>query len=229
MTLVIPGQSDVIFDSFLVDYILKIVNSNDAYEMKLLRRIPTNGEPFLEQSQFWDIMLRRDFDGLSQCNEEMAVVSKYLFRRQSYLKSLLYSNIDYIVYPTNPDLTMLVEDMPAHKDIEEDKIIEINNANNVEVGLIDNVYIATNGTMPYIRNVTEDTSYVLTHDFYTNNSNMSLLEILTKDYLKRQTLDLDKLVSLTDKYRSWGRLEQFYYGPILMTLIKTADREVYTS
>lgn len=69
--------------------------------------------------------------------------------------------------------------------------------------------------------------YVFSKAFYENDgANMSLLEILVRDYVKRQTLDIRKLKALTDDYMNWPSVEQFYYGAVLVLLCKEASRSI---
>lgn len=229
MTLVIPGQEYPIYDSYVVNYLFKIIDSFDAEEIKLIKQIPTDQDIFLNQPQFWEIMLRRDYDGLKQANQKMAQVSKYLFNCNSYLRGLIYSNIEYLIYPRNPELSTLIDEYPVAKQLEDiDLVLEVVTANGSLADMIDNTFVDVNASYPYINMVNTDDFYVLSSEFYTSGSSLSLLEILTKDYLKRQTIDLTKLLSLVEKFKSWGRLEQYYYGPILMTLIKEANRSTYS-
>lgn len=471
MTLVIPGQSVGIYDCFLVNYILKIVDSFDAPEIRNTRQITVDKEYYLQQSQFWELMLNRDYGGLRDCNKIMTLMPKNKFNNNAYLHGFGLSYLDYIVYPDITDTSAIVNDTPEPKqsysslsidgkllaisdvcgvldqttitqsainniingnlsvidklnalqllinttsikviipsklssltaifslqindndklanissllstletdnrllaissilsileatlsevpviklraidsinfilkssDLSTDsdrklldiknilltidnnssvsskligikaiietlvpstitidsqliditntansnttdvnklttmlttindipktlstntKLIAINGILNIlgattssspsnindnsfqtilEANTTDNkllnltYYTYTDGsnTYPLIKTVTEDKCYVLSTEFYTNESGLSLLEILTKDYLKLQTIDLDKLTELCARYRDWGKLEQFYYGPILLTLIKETDRSRY--
>jgi hypothetical protein len=228
MTIVVPGQDYAIYDSYLVNYLLKIVDSFDAYEIRSVRQITTDNDPFMAQPQFWDMMLNKDYEGTKHCNQCMALVLKELFNTSAFLHGLAFSNIEYVVYPNNPDTTLLVKDNPKVKLLSIAELTEVNNVDGTIADLINDQYIEVNSTYPLIHKVNYDDYYVLSKEFYDGTSSQSLLEILTKDYLKSQTIDLNKLLVLCSKYKSWGRLEQYYYGPILLTLIKEADRGVYT-
>jgi hypothetical protein len=173
-------------------------------------------------------MLEKDFDGLNYCNEETAMVTKTLFNNSTYIHGLAFSNIDYVVYPASPDLTTRINDKPDTLTLAFEEIVEVTNVHGTLADLIDDQYITVNGTFPLIKIVTIDNSYVLSHEFYTNAGNLSILEMLTRDYLNMVTIDLDMLLALCSKCKTWGRLEQFYYIPILLTLIKEADRGTYS-
>lgn len=227
-TLVLPGQQYGIYDSFLVDYLFKIIDVFDAYEMRLIKQIAVDKDPFIAQPQFWQMLLNRDPQMLSYCNREMSLANKRVFNSNAFIHGIYFSNIDYIVYPTSPDLTTRIADHPEAKTISLEELQEVTNVHGTLADLINNQYVGPTATFPLIHLVTADTSYVLSNAFYDNTSGKSVLEILTKDYLNQQSIDLPMLTALAQAYRNLGRLEQFYYGPIIMTLIKEVNRSTYS-
>lgn len=228
MTLVLPGQNFGIYDSFLVDYLLKIVDSFDAEEIRLMKQLPTDFEVFLSQPQLWKAMYERDYDSLAHSNQHMGLVDKSHFNTSSWIRGMAYTNVDYVVYPISPDESSLVKEDPLVKTLSIEETIETKNVSGVLASMITLQYVEPAKTYQQIFPVLVDDYYVLSTNFYLNTVNQSLIEILTKDYLKRQSIDLKKLYALIGTYKTWSRLEQFYYTPILITLIKEADRSTYT-
>lgn len=228
MTLVLPGQDNGVYDSFLVNYLLKIVDNFDAPEIINIKQLPTDHELYLNQPQFWQAMLERDYSLLTMCNKEMGLVSKRLFNADTFIRGLALTNIEYIVYPNNPDTSILVKSNPLAKLLNISEIIETKSVNGTLASFINDQYVEDTRTYQVINPVLQDKFYVLSQNFYEGLINQSLLEILVKDYLKNQALNLNKLILVCSKFKTWGRLEQFYYGPILLTLIKEADRATYT-
>lgn len=228
MTVVLPGQTHGIYDPFLTRTLLKIVNTEDAPEIRLMKQIPTDNDPFLSQPQFWELMETKDYDGVSMCNQKMGIVSKYLFNRNTWLQGLFFSNIDYVVYPDTPDVSVLVAQNPDAKLLSSEEIIETANVQGSLADMLSFTYVLNNTTIPVYTRILEDDYYVMGRAFYEDTDQKSLIEILVKDYLKQQTLSLEKLYKVVETFRRLSRLEQFYYGPILMILIKEADRASYT-
>jgi hypothetical protein len=227
MTMVVPGQEYGIYDSFLVEYLFKTIDLFFIPEAKFIKQIPTDNETYLSQPQFWKAMIQRDYSVLSYCNQEMALVSKVLFNGNSKLHGLAYSNVDLIVYPSSPDLTLKMSRSPGAKLTSFLEIEEVTNRGGTLADLIDDCYITPNSTIRLIKTVNHDSYYVLSEAFYKDTTNKSVLEILVTDYLNARTLDIDKLLALSIKCKTWGRLEQFYYIPLLLTLIQEADRASY--
>jgi hypothetical protein len=72
--------------------------------------------------------------------------------------------------------------------------------------------------------VLSDASYVLSSNFYNSTATMSLLEVLTWDYINGKSISPTVLVQLISNYAAWGGLERFYYLPIVLILIRSVVR-----
>lgn len=226
-TLVIPGQSAHVYDPYLVSYILKIVDTNEALEIRKITDIASAGDIYLEQPQFWQSLLERDISVLSRCNEKMGLLASVLLVSNPLIRGYRYSKMSYLVYPTNPDTSFNLPDI-QYTDIRPmTDLSETAGQNAGLAGYLTNLYTDVNKTIPYIRRVLEDDYYVFGQAFYKSSADQTILEALTSDYLKNNAMDRKRLTAITSNYHTWGRLEQYYYLPVLMTLLKTANNEVY--
>lgn len=228
-TIVIPGQEKVIFDSNLAAYLMKFVTGDEAPEVRKVKLVPNDNDTYLTQPEFWKLLFDRDYDGLTRCNDEMSLVSKYMFNNNTYLSGFRYSNIDYLVYPDEADISLDIQNCPGpRKLVTLEEVIDTTSFKGQEYTDVDNLY--TDGVKTYniIHEVLVDHKYVLSEAFYKGTEDQSLLEILTKDYMKHQFVDLKKLYACCNTFKKWKRLEQFYYGPILITLLLDAYRAQYT-
>lgn len=226
-TLIVPGQEFAYYDPFVVNFLSQITASGDTEELRKYKVIATDKEKYIAQPQLFSLMLYKDYAGVKFCNQQMGLVSKNAFVRNSYAKGLAYSNIDYVVYPQIPDLSLDWELHARNRVLSNQQLTTVSAVNGVAFDTT-KTYAANNKTYKLIHEVILDNKYVLSSHFYDETSEASVLEILVKDYLKGNTLDLDMLYAVTDTYRQWGRLEQFYYGPLLMAVIKEADRAQYS-
>ena len=228
MTLVLPGQDYAIYDSFLVNYLMKLIESNDAPEIRYMKTITNDNDPYMSQPQFWSIMLDRDYKGLTYCNRKMKLVTKYMFSLNSFVHGLAFSNVDYIVYPEEQDMSAIVHHEPKARLTALEEILSTENSLGNVTDVLGKLYSDVSTTYPVINSTIVDDFYVLSENFYSNATDQTLLESLTTNYLKFETIDLTKLSELCNDYRTWGKLEQFYYGPVLLTLIKEANRDSYS-
>lgn len=249
-TLVIPAQGTGVYDSFLVDFILKIVDTLDAYEIRFIRNYATDAEQFLAQDQFWTAMYNRDISILSHSNNYMGLVQTKFFNYNSMFKGFRFSRLSYVVYPVNADFSIInptqldyVGDpllldygvfqdnvftaAPLFKPESMQSVIEAKTQGGMLSDLITNTTVSGNSTVPIINSVTANSTYLLSPAFYKQSSGQTLLESLVSAYINRKQINITDLLTCIKPYRSWGRVEQFYYLPMLITIIKTAIREAY--
>ena len=226
-TIVLPGQESVIYDSMLVSYLSSIITTEDDSHMLNMRVLPTNNEPYLNQPNIWSAFRNRDYSEISYVNKEMGLVNKKVFDKNTFIKSIAFYNIDYLIYPKVTDNTALtLKDKEPHLLLDDD-IIQTVSYDKKLLNLISNTYIHDTVSYNIIKDVSI-TPYVLSLDFYNNTENKSLFEICVKDYLERKTVNLKQLSVLIHNFKKWPRLEQFYYGPMLLSIIKSTNRELYT-
>jgi hypothetical protein len=69
--------------------------------------------------------------------------------------------------------------------------------------------------------VTVDDYYVLSENFYNATESQSTLEVAVTAYINNNQIDTDQLYNTAKTFHTWGSLEQFYYVPIVMTLIRS--------
>lgn len=219
-TLVIPGQNSRIYDHFLTKYILSIVDTFSANEVKNTRLLAVDELIGFEQDQFWSAMKNRDYDAIKYCNKEMGVVSIMVFANNPRANSPKYSNLDYLIYPTSLDTS--TETTPSVNSLVvafDTGLVEATNRGGTLADLVSGQFVTDARAYPIIKTVMCDEYYVLSKDFYNGNTNLSLLEELVVCYLKRESIDINKLNTLVTNSGDWGQLEVYYYYPILITLI----------
>jgi hypothetical protein len=226
-TLMLPGQNVSIYDAFLVDYILRIVDTFDAPEIRSVKNLGTQGEPFLQQNQFWAAMHRRDHSLLPYCNRRMGLVYTKSFEQNPLLHGIRYTKIKYIVYPIEGDQSLFSDAAPTMKPIAIESVVEAKSAASSIAGVLSNSFTQQNRSVPYIKPVLESDNYVLSASFYDGKTDQSLMEALVTQYMKGNAINVAELTALTNQYQKWGRLEQFYYIPILLTLIKATSNGLY--
>lgn len=227
-TLIVPGQDIAIYDSFLVNYILRIVDTFDAPEIRQVKNLSNEQESYLTQNQFWTALFERDLGILKTCNREMGLVSIKSFGYDPAYHGLRYTKLDYVIYPVITDQSVFSgHSKPIVKVESMETLVRAPAQTGSLSALIHDNYIAQNQSIPFIHPMLTDKAYVLSNVFYEEQIGQSIIESLTLDYIKGNALNIDRLVQLTSHHIHWGRLEQFYYIPILLTLIKSAIKGLY--
>lgn len=226
-TLILPGQEVKVYDSYIVNYLLKILETTSAPEFKFVKALNTERERYLNQPTIWNILLERDLADLDYVNPIHGLISVSAFSRDGTLNSIRYSRINYILYPILPDTTNQSEPIIRIREANETGLIGSKSDTGMLFNLIEDRYIDQNRSYDLIKPVLADEYYVLSSEFYNHRTELSLLEMLVLDYLKYNALDPLKIMALVNNYRRWGRLEQFYYIPILLTLMKATNNRLY--
>ena len=226
-TLVLPGQPELVYDPFLMEYLFSNIDTFDAPEIRRVKRYQTDGDVFMEQPHFWSMLQKRRYDLLEECNVKMGYAVTGEFDHNSYIRGAYHGVVEKLIYPRDMDKSYLSGYATFPKTVYEYIPTPTVNYKGSQVSPMENQHTLLNGLVSIYPTVTFTNSYVLTPDFYTNAAGMSILEIMVKDYLKCQTLSLEYLKLLVGLYPKLARMEQFYYGPILLVLIKEVIRSAY--
>lgn len=226
--LVIPGQTSHILDISLIEFLLSIVEVSDHPVILKHRRFYNDNDPFMEQNNLWNMLLRRDARMLSEINQKYHYIAVSSFNRNSWIKGLAYSSVKYVAYPKNPDLSIRTQlDALVKAGMTIELSPTVNRSGIPSSGVIQS-YPTPTGNMVKIFPVLVDDYYVLSQNFYTSVSGLSLLEKLVLQFIRHEAIDPQELSALLSDFRSWARLEQFYYLPICLMMVKQCRLELYS-
>jgi hypothetical protein len=215
-TIIIPKQIKTIYDPFLVNFLLKITETSDAKEIATISQLNMEQLKRLTEPQLWSLLLNSNNLSatlLSGCNSSMGILQNSFFSTNPVMSSFRFSRFYGMVYPTRR-----VPEDPFEKSfpippVLFNSIIEERGTNPISTVLIKPVLI--------------DNFYVLSEAFYTKTPPLSLLETLVLNHLQNKAIPTADVKKLCDDYLNWGLLEQFYYLPILMLLIKVTVSGLY--
>lgn len=221
--LVVPDD-DYLYDSRAAAFVLATIDPDIAPESIYIHRVSHDRDPYLTLSSIWTMILQRNLDMLPVVVPKVAKVFRSFFAQNSFLTTTNCWNVEQYVYPdiqisneiygrlsASANLAGMIGPYVGVPDIEPGPSIEY-----------------AGKTIPLIYEANKDGFYVFSESFYEQNTEtMSLLEILTTNYLKSETLHLGHLATLVSSWKSWGRVEKFYFTPILLVLLKDAVAGYY--
>lgn len=229
-TLILPGQDYPIYDHFVAKAITALFEVSRHPDLMQMRVLNVDDSDVLKCFTLWDMLIRRDADLLPFVNKRVGLVNARSFTERPQLEGIRYTGINYVVYPTDPDVcvdyevrkpqvpassTEHVKPVPARKGA-----LEYLMGKKVLSGLPYN-------KAPLIKDVTVDDYYIFSQAFYEEqDGGLSQLEALVRDYLNDKAIDRSTLVLLTETYQAYGGLERFYYLPIILLLIKASIRSL---
>lgn len=220
-TLLVPGQTLLTYDNFVVKAIKGFMNNKENPTLRVLKKytieLPGRQEPLT----LWDALLRHSSDILPICSERLAIVPSSVFNTIPQYEGVYYSNIKSVVYPVdynNSDLnsTFFKVGAVSSRDI-------THQFKETDLGSLDTPTQTVLGidALPNIWPVTKDDYYIFSAAFYTSNGvEMSKLETIVYESLEGKPVNQRILFELCADLDKWGELEQFYYTPILLILIK---------
>lgn len=227
-TLTLPAQTDRVYDKFLTDFVTRTFGYFEFPQMLHIKQLPDTGELYLSQPQFWSAVLEADPDQIRFGNQRMNTVSTKSFFLNSYIKTMYSARMDRIVYPVQPDESIHTVDHEEVKTSLRGTPIATESAPNAAFAAIPRWESAT-GAIDAYPLISVDDYYVMTEAFYKEDrAAMTLIEIMTWDYLERKTIDAKQLSFMINIYSRMPRLEQFYFGPLLLCLMRFADQQAYS-
>lgn len=221
--LVVPDD-DYLYDSRLSTFLLAIADSDLAPESIYVHRVSHDRDPYLTLPSIWTMLAQRNIDMMPVIVPKVMKVFRSFFAQNSFLTTTNCWNVDQYVYPDIVAANLIYSRLTAAGNLAgtigpfigeplPDPVASITYAGK---------------TIPVIHEANKNGFYVLSESFYEQDmENMSLLEILTKNYLMAQTLHLGHLTVLVDSWKTWRPIEKFYYTPILLVLLKDAVAGYY--
>jgi hypothetical protein len=225
-TLILPGQPNAVYDHFLVDFVLSQFSARESNEILYLRKLNVDDDSIMKNDSLWTALKNKDISYLNTCFKQVGLVNTQSFTSDPINEGIRYTGITNVVYPIDPILSVDDTINNSIKTLSSDVIIEATASLgqlNTMVRSI-NLRALGNSSVVSIYDVTVDPYYVLSANFYNATDTQSVLEGIVTSYLKGEALNSAQLLTTAKLYTSWGLLEQFYYLPILMTLIRSVLR-----
>lgn len=238
-TVLVPGQSYSTYDPSVVKAILTLYNVRDNPPLRGIRELNCAGIPHLEIATFWDALLHIDADGLLRCFKTAQLLPVADFNRLPFLEGVRFSGIRQVVGATDAYVGV-DSDYRVARLITGSNLEPLDDADALDIAAAYAVALATavidtplppNSVyglvnVPAIHPVTVDNHYVLSAAFYNQTAGQSKLEHLVRDYFDNSSVNVTALTALVQSSRAWGRLERYYYTPILLAMLKLAQRSI---
>lgn len=239
-TYLVPGQVGPTYDPYVTRLIFTLYNLDEHKSLIRAKLLNVDGVPHVNQKSIFDALMDRDNLLIEDVMRNANLLWTGFFNEHTLLKSIRYSGIHYVVGATNitnsvdVDYTIpfLVEGTP-YKQLND---FNVNLASTIYNNVIDDftypgeeplppssTYL--DDEVPLLHSVLSTSTYIFSPDFYDNTPDgYSKIELLVKEYLNTGVVNRTVLYAICSSYREWGRMEKFYYIPVLLLLIKVAKR-----
>jgi hypothetical protein len=222
-TLVVPSQLKPTYDHYLTRYVLSMFNTQEAHELAYMRLLNMDEDRISRCDSLWDALKHKDVGLLNTAFTKVGLVSVLSYKREPTFNGIRYSGMGAAVYPKDPYLTVDHTYVNNVKTVESAGLSPSSDgaqASNVFVRAV-NLKLLDSEIGDDLYPVTVDDYYVLSQNFYDNNDQQSSLESAVNAYINNSQVDIDQLYNTAKNFHKWGSLEQFYYLPIVMTLIRS--------
>lgn len=300
-TLILPNQESTVYDPFLLKAVTDMFDTDEHPLLKRIQYYNIEGDEALKQNTIWTALLNVDRSYLLNAVKEMWGISTEYWSKYPLLKTIRFSGINYIIYPTQPlstvnnqyvigpeitgypvtdidrtdvngDFIPWVDPIPTppplvmgNWDASLGTFPTVGSGLTGQVMMHDTWLITAGGTcdglvleaddfvkalvdnpgqtgtnwtihdintplvpeIPLIRPTTLDQYYVFSNAFYTEaETGQSVLEVQTNNMLNNRAVVMSELYRLCEDQKNWGLLDQFYYTPVLMVLLKYNLRKI---
>lgn len=237
-TILVPGQLVTTYDPFVVKFLMKIYNIREHRLLAKIRLLNCDGLLETECDSFWDSILFMEEDRIYNAFKPYGLIPVTAFSKLPFFEGVRFSGVRQVVGAKQlnpsvdkdyiPTTQMTVASLRDLNDMQ----IEITSVtfNNVLNGLpfpnddFGDSSVFFSPEVSSIHPVVLDDYYVLTQNFYDKTINRSKFELMVQDFIEHQQVNLNVLLSFCESCKQWGRLEKFYYTPILLAMLKTMQR-----
>lgn len=226
-TLLVPNQPQPTYDPFVVKFIASFISSTQHPLLRYMKKyavdLPDRNRPWT----IWDAVLTLSDSVLPMVEELNGIAHSRLFGELPQFEGVHYSNIEWVVYPHNPKEPLC----PTHR-LSAGELPAADIRHQFDTSRLsalgdftrDNQAQGIDGLVP-IHRVTADEYYVLSKAFYHGEKeHQSQLETLVQMALTRTPVNQKTLTELCDQCHKWPQLEQFYFTPLLLVMIKMVLR-----
>lgn len=242
-TILVPGQPAATYDPFLVRFIKDIFTTRDNSRLASVNLINCGAENIMGKENLWTILMDASDVQHDMMAQKLWVVPAKAFNRLPVHHGVYHSGIVNVVYPyqyyvdvdddygTGSINTTLASPTEALGDEMWSLTTIFPNA--ILGGLVypnQPLGVSTpdpeqSGDIPLTVPVSFDDYYVFTKKFYDKDTvGISKLEGEVLKYLAGDALDGLVLNALIADVNNWGRMERFYYIPVLCLLLRYSSR-----
>lgn len=218
-SLAVPDQDYLTHDPFLVKALASFLDTDEHPLVRSLKQYSVELPGFNTPRTFWDALLQLSIADLPLCHERLALVDAKCFGAIPQHEGIAFSRVEDVVYPVDQDYKDLL-----HKDLQPGRLDARDIRHQFRTTRLGDLSLLGKSkpdTLEPIHPVTKDDYYVFSEAFYFHDyQNQSQLETLVRRVMEGETVDTTLLSELCEATPRWGRLERFYYTPILIVLLK---------
>lgn len=220
-TLIVPGQTLSVYDPFLVTFMTQMLSSDDCIEMIRMKVLNVKDDPVYLQNNFWKALANQDEIYLESGFTRAGITETWRFDTNPFFSGIKFTGVQLAVYPKDPTAGIQGVVTENVKELSDTYALVPSAGGDLTMFEDSNTGALPNNTnAPNLYRVTFDDYYVLSQNFYDQTTQQSTLEAMVRQHLQREAIDLEALMLTARAFNKWGLVEQFYYTPIVLALIR---------
>lgn len=237
-SLFLPGQEEFIYDPFLTTFVFKLIDTTEVPDRQMLLFLSEDNDPIYKVKNIWTVLAKRGLETLRYARLRVKLVNPATFGHVAFSHSAYFANTNFTIYPdrvdksidthgsqdwelmTSPGVRFQEGPCPVQKDF----VPKPTKNAFGEEDPFDRFKLTIMGAEWRMFNpVMSGEDYILPSDFFREKPSC-VFEIMLLDYIGRRPINMEQLLEAIKIYPELPRLEQFYYGPMLMVMIKETQR-----
>ena len=215
--MILPLSDYVIYDPFLTKCISHWFGVDDYVKLIHLKIPPLDNIKALSSHSIFDVLEDKDEFSLKDAFTRCGMISEKAYATHGRIPQIARIGLSSIVYPVDSRYSVDSRDMYQIR-------LEL-----APDALPSSPYPYTDIEYKDIKLLPRldlNTSYVFTPEFYRDDVLHSHLEIEVRKYLNGDMIIKEIVFELVRKWHEYNPLEQFYYTPILLMLIRASIRAI---
>lgn len=224
-TVLVPDQPCRIYDPYIVRTMMDMVDNSKNPYSRILKLPNVDDHNVLHQKTIWDALIQVKSHLLFQAFRAYGLLSRDRFHSYPAYGSVRYSSIDHVLVPIT--LQSVAATGYNYYDPQVPTLYQT-----MAVGFLTP---SCNPTPPTsttaedgldIPKLGDNQVYMFGMDLFNGTPPQTRFEAIVQDYLDQQTVDLERTLKYVQACFQWGRVEQFYYIPVLLMLLNSGMRRL---
>lgn len=228
-TLIIPGQKqNIIYDPFLTTFVSALWGNENIGAFHGMQFLTVMDGTIRDIKTVYDALLDQQDLLMDIVETKIPVISSLFFLNDPFYRGPQYLGVPYVCFPNGKDRygPNSEERKPRGATLKNGYRTRPVVRYTLEQYYPDAVLAPhSRGWNKGIKDITIDDYYVFSEDFYGRRTeNLSVLETMVWETLNKGQINASNLLALFNDARNWDDLNQFYYIPIMYSLIPAAMR-----
>lgn len=224
-TMVVPDQPCKIYDPYIVRTMLDMVDSSKNEYSRTMRVPNVDDHNVLHQPTIWEALVQVKPHLLYRAFRAYGLLSRDRFHAHPAYGSVRYSNIDHVLVPIS--LQSVAAIGYNYYDPQVPTLYQT-----MAVGFLTPSCVPTPPTSTTeedgldIPKLGDNQVYMFGTEFFNGTVPPTKFEAMVQDYINQEAVDLERTLKYVQMCFQWGRVEQFYYIPILLMLLNSGIRRL---